>query len=589
MTSLSVRRLVGAAFSLLLLPVSVLGQAGRTCPDAAALTTGFSGPLADVRYLADDALEGREVGSPGARCAADYIAARFRELGLTPAGTGGTWFQSFPVRTGAVLGPGNALAISGRTYETGKEWVPFGFSATSTVSRPLIYAGSGLSSPGQPRDAFAHVDLTGKIAVVDWGDPDAVQGRSSQRTDPHFKATVAAGRHADALVVLLPDGMPLPSLAHEIRGSLSIPVVAVAGGAAAESVRQAARHGDEARLSAEVHPVTSEARNVVAELPGADPSLRAQHVVVGAHFDHLGRGGEESGSLAPDSHEIHNGADDNASGTAGLLDVAGRLTGRPRPARSVLFIAFTGEERGLWGSAQFVAHPTVDLSSVVAMLNLDMVGRMTDDAVTVFGTGTAEEWDHILTAENDSLTRPLDLSFNPEGYGSSDQTSFYAKGIPVLHFFTNTHADYHRPTDDWQKINAPGIDRVSDLAARIAERLAGAPGREPAELTPVQQERRSPGGGAESPTRSYGPYLGTIPDMTPRDFGLRITGVREGSPAEKAGLKAGDVIVEFDGREIADLYAYAYALREKKPGDEVTIVVERDGKKISLEAVLGSR
>jgi hypothetical protein len=588
MTPGRTRWLATAALLLLLAPAPLLAQDAATCPDRAALTAGFSQPLADVRYLADDALQGREVGSPGARCAAEYIAQRFRSLGLSPAGPDGSWFQAFPVRTGTELGPDNVLAISGRTYATGKEWIPFGFSATSTVRAALVYAGSGLSSPGQARDALAQVDLSGKIAVVDWGDPDAMAGGSSQRDDPHFKATVAAGRHAAALVVLLPDGMSLPSPAEEIRSALSIPVVAVAGGAAAESVRQAAQHDRNARVSVEVLPVTAQARNVVAQLPGADPSLSAQHVVVGAHFDHLGLGGEGSGSLAPDSHEIHNGADDNASGTAGLLDVAGRLAGGARPARSVLFIAFTGEERGLWGSARFVAHPTVELSSIVAMLNLDMIGRMTDDAVTVFGTGTAEEWDGILAAENDSMAHPLHLSFNPDGYGSSDQTSFYAQGIPVLHFFTNTHADYHRPTDDWWKINAEGLDEISNLAARITERLAGAAGTEPAELTPVQQQRPSARGDA-SPTRSYGPYLGTIPDMTPRDFGLRITGVREGSPAEKAGLRAGDVIVEFDGKEIPDLYAYAYALREKKPGDEVTIVVERDGQNVSLKAVLGSR
>jgi hypothetical protein len=287
---------------------------------------------------------------------------------------------------------------------------------------------------------------------------------------------------------------------------------------------------------------------------------------------------------------IYNGADDNASGTAAMLDIAGRLAAASPLDRSVLFIGFTGEERGLWGSGYFVAHPTIDLSSTVAMLNLDMVGRMVDNAVTVFGTGTAKEWNSILSEANATLERPLSLSFNPEGYGSSDQASFYAEGIPVLHFFTNTHSDYHRPTDDWQRINAPGIDRVAQLASRVTRRLAGSLGASAPTLTPVKQQRRSPGAAGQPVRgRTYGPYLGTIPDMTPQDFGVRITGVQPGSPAANAGLRAGDVIVEFDGHEIPDLYAYAYALRDKKPGDEVAIVVDRGGKRVPVKAVLGVR
>ncbi len=561
-----------------------------SCPRPDSVTSGFSEPLADVRYLADDALEGREVGSPGARCAADYIAGRLRELGLAPGGPGGSYFQTFTVREGTALGPGNRLSIAGRSYVLRRDWIPLGFTADTLLRRPLVYAGSGLSSPRGGADSFSRIDLTGKIAVVDWGDPNVVRGQPSQREDPHFKATVAADRHAAGLIVLLPEGMALPDPGGEIRHALPIPVVAVAGGAAAESVRQAARHKDDARLETSVHPIESGARNVLAVLRGTDPTLRRQYVVVGAHFDHLGWGGEGSGSLAPGAHEIHNGADDNASGIAGMLDIAARVASGQPLERSVLFIGFTGEERGLWGSGYFVAHPTIDLSSAIAMLNLDMVGRMTHDAVTVFGTGTAREWDGIVEEANESLEAPLSLSLNPEGYGASDQTSFYAEGIPVLHFFTNTHADYHRPTDDWQKINASGIDRVAELATRVTRRLAGAPGVPAQSLTLVKQPRRSPGA-TEQPVRgrTYGPYLGTIPDMTPRPFGVRITGVQPGSPAEKAGLRAGDVIVAFDGRETPDLYAYAYALRDKKPGDEVTIVVERDGERVTTKAVLAVR
>jgi hypothetical protein len=285
---------------------------------------------------------------------------------------------------------------------------------------------------------------------------------------------------------------------------------------------------------------------------------------------------------------VHNGADDNASGVAGLLDIAERLSEGPRPARSVLFISFTGEEKGLWGSAHFVSEPTIDLSKAIAMLNLDMVGRLVDNTVTVFGTGTAKEWEAIANAANADLDRPLKLAFSPDGYGPSDHASFTAAGIPVLFFFTNTHADYHRASDDWQKIDGDGIDRIARLATDVVHRLAGGGDVATVALTPIEQER-PPAPSAGESSRGYGPYFGSIPDMTPRDFGLRLTGVREGSPAAKAGLQAGDVVVEFDGKPIADIYAYTYALRAKKPGDVVKVVVERDGKRVTMTAVLEQR
>ena len=230
----------------------------------------------------------------------------------------------------------------------------------------------------------------------------------------------------------------------------------------------------------------------------------------------------------------------------------------------------------------------MDLGKAVAMINLDMIGRLQENTVTVYGTGTAQEWEAVANAANARLATPLKLAFSPDGYGPSDHASFTAVGIPVLHFFTNTHTDYHRPTDDWEKIDANGLERISEVVAGVTRTLAGTPGTVAMSLTRVRQERpAAPAAGDAS--RGYGPYFGTIPDMTPRDFGLRITGVREGSPAERAGLQAGDVIVEFDGKAVADIYAYTYALRDKKPGDAVKVVVERAGARLTFNAVLGER
>ena len=410
------------------------------CPDPASVVGELTGALAHVRYLADDRLEGRAVATRGERCAGDYIAARFRALGLEPAGENGTYFQSWIVNS----------------------------------------------------------------------------------EDPH-------------------------------------------GGAI---------HG--------------EARNVVALLPGSDPG-GAQALVIGAHYDHLGFGG--FGSLSPDATgSVHNGADDNASGTAVLLAAARALAAGPRLAQDVLFIAFTGEERGLWGSAHYVNAPLLPLDGTVAMLNLDMVGRVREGALTVLGTGTAEEWTTVLEDANARTAAPLDLRFNSDGFGASDHTSFYARGIPVLHFFSNTHPEYHRVEDDWELVNADGMERVADLVTAVVREVVPVSGL--AALTPVEGAGNPRGVSAAGETSSvasgFRVRLGTIPDYSRESGGMAITAVRAESPAAEAGLGGGDIIVKFGPHEIDTVYDYMDALSEFDPGDEVEVVVLRDGKRLSFTVVLAA-
>ena len=551
-------------------------------PMAAALPA-----VEHVRYLADDALEGREVGSGGERCTAAYLATRFAELGLRPGGSGGGWYQTFPVRAGSVAARPGTLSISGQALERGKAWTEYGFSGAGDANARLVYAGSGVTMPGQPEDEYARLDLSGAVAVVE----SAWPGVTGTRADAHYKATVLQGRGAVAVIVLLGENQALPVLEDENRPFVRIPVAAV-GGSAAEAVRAAARAGAPARLAAELHPRMVEGRNVAALLPGSDPQRANEVVVVGAHHDHLGWGGE--GSLAPNSRQIHNGADDNASGTTALILIAQRLLNGPRPARSVLFLGFGGEERGLLGSAHYVENPLQPIDRTVAMINLDMVGRLRDDALTIFGMATATEWEAMIRGVNQEQQRPLALSLLPDGFGPSDHSAFYGKGIPVLHFFTNTHADYHRPTDDWQQVNGEGIERVAALAADVASRLTGTTMRVASALTPiVTAPPHAVGGAPGDPTAAassgYGPYFGSIPDMTPQTFGVRLTGVRDDSPAAKAGLREGDVIVSFGGKDTPDLYAYTYALQERKPGDRVEVVVMRGGQRVTVAAVLTER
>lgn len=317
-------------------------------------------------------------------------------------------------------------------------------------------------------------------------------------------------------------------------------------------------------------------RNVVGVLPGRDPDLRNEIVIVGAHYDHLGPG--NFGSLDPDSTgRVHNGADDNASGTSALIHIARMLSASP-PGRTVVFIAFSGEEAGLLGSDYYIKNPIFPLARTYAMVNLDMVGRLRSDRLLIFGTATATEFDGILDSLN-AIAR-FDLKSSGDGWGRSDQSSFYGAGKPVLHLFTDLHEDYHRTTDDWEKVNVDGLERVADFTAAIVRTL----GNRRTELTFVNVPPPAPAAGA-----GYGAYLGTVPDMSENPGGVRLTGVRAGSPAEKAGLKGNDIIVRIGEMAVPDLQAMTNALREHQPGDVVEVRFLRDGVEQRVSVTLGAR
>lgn len=320
----------------------------------------------------------------------------------------------------------------------------------------------------------------------------------------------------------------------------------------------------------------AEVKNVIAVLEGEGPHAD-ETVIVGAHYDHLGHGGY--GSLAPWTTDIHNGADDNASGTASLLEIARQLAGREKkPARRIVFIAFTGEERGLLGSAFYTREPRFPLDKTVAMVNLDMVGRLTNDKLIVYGTGTAKEFDSLLDELNTQYK--FDLSRKPGGFGPSDHASFYAKQIPVLHLFTGTHSDYHRPSDDADKLNIEGMRRITGLSVDIVDRIANAPTR-PTYVESKRQETITMGGGGDRP------YFGSIPDYANEGEGLALTGVTKGGPADMGGLRGGDVIIQFGDSKISGIEDFDSALRKYKGGDKVKVKVKRGAETLELEVILG--
>jgi hypothetical protein len=326
-----------------------------------------------------------------------------------------------------------------------------------------------------------------------------------------------------------------------------------------------------------IERVETTVKNVIAVLEGEGPKAQ-ETIVVGAHYDHLGRG--ESGSLAAGSKEIHNGADDNGSGTAALVEVARRLAARDKKLpRRVVFIAFTGEERGLLGSGHYVHHPLVPIEKTVAMLNMDMVGRMKNDELVIYGTGTAKTFDGLIDSLNEG--HRFSIKREPGGFGPSDHSSFYARKIPVLHFFTGLHNDYHRPSDDTNKLNLPGIRRVSEMVAEAVVKIAET--ENPPEYQQAQRESLRPG---DQPAGDR-PYFGSIPNLAGgEEEGYAIQGVGNDSPAQKAGMQAGDVIIGLGDNKIGNLADFDSALRKYKAGDKVAVVVRRDGKEVKLDVVL---
>jgi hypothetical protein len=573
--------------------------------------------MAHVRALTAPEMEGRASGTPGGARAAAYIAEAFRRIGLQPLAPGGDYLQRFEVTTGVRLGARNRLALElptgSRSYEAGVAFQPFSFSEQGRVSGAVAFAGYGITAPELGYDDYAGLDARDKIVLVMTHEPQGTNAQGPFRRPEAFHYTevrhkvINAREHGARAIIIVTDPQhqaqgPEPFLGLRGAGSAPAGIVAVhASGEVAEAILSAAgtrlaelQQAIDAALQPRSFAVPDvvahlevdlvrekgQAANVVGLLPGRDPTLKDEAIVIGGHYDHLGRGGETS--LAPDRYgEIHPGADDNASGVAGVIALA-QAFARVGAPRSLVFIAFGGEELGLLGSTYYVNHPLWPLERTVAMLNLDAIGRLAHQRLYVLGVDTAAEFRALLqeVAGDSGLT----LQLSGDGFGPSDHTAFYAKGRPVLMFFTGPHADYHRPSDMPDKLNAEGLQAVVRLVFRTAAHLA----ERRAPLTFVRTRGEPP------PSRErgvgYGAYFGSIPDFSESPIpGVRLVGVRPDSPAEKAGLRAGDTIVAFAGVTIRTLEDLAFALRSKRPGDRVEVTYVRDGQAFQAQAVLETR
>lgn len=567
--------------------------------------------LADIQALTTPAMQGRGDGTKGLGRAASLLEHRYKQLKLRPAGTRG-YLQPFSVITGAKLKGRNRIETTQgahkETLKLNEEFVPFSFSSSGAETGPLVFAGYGATAEEFGYDDYAGLDVKDKIVLLLRYEPPGFAEKSGhQGLTQHAQIITKAinARNHGAKAVILVNGKigegeeDLLTRFGSVSGPENVGIVLVQvknsvadawlrrGGKTLADAQAAIDHptkpasfaltGD-LQIVVDVNIETTRAtvNNVLAYLPGKTDD----YVILGAHYDHLGYGNYDS--LAPSQiGKVHPGADDNASGTAGLLELARILSPmKGQFRRGILFASFAGEELGLLGSATWVKAPTLPLDHAVAMINMDMIGRVKNDKVYIGGVGTGSTFKGLL--EQVSANSGFKVEYSQGGYAASDHTSFVAKKIPVLFFFSGLHSDYHKPSDTWDKINANSAARLVDVVGRVGEELAED------EHTPqfqvVAEDKPTSGGGG-----GYGPYFGSIPDFGEVETGVRFSDVKPGSPAAKAGLQGGDILVQFGDKPIKNLYDFTDALRRSKVGDVVEVTVLRDGKPMKVPVKLEQR
>ncbi len=552
-------------------------------PAATKQETGADRVMSDIAWLADPAREGRGVGTQGLEQSGAYIEARMKTLGLT-----GVERQPFPVVTQLKREDSTKLAIAGRPLDH-HDYVVLGYSPPKVdLTADMVFAGYGIVAKDLGIDDYAKLDVKKKVVVVRRFVPAKIEKPEQQRRygDIRQKAFWARERGASALVVVddpepsdgkQPDEAKLPPLQPEGYTDAGLPVVVIKRAPGHEVIaRLQKKERVPAKITVALTPISSTAFNVWGRLVAepADGKKLPGTIVVGAHYDHLGKGGRYS--LSPHSEEAHVGADDNASGTAVLLEVARDLAQKKKELhRDVVFVAFSGEESGVLGSAHFVHEKSV--KDVYAMLNMDMVGRLRENRLQVLGAETAKEWDEIVKMACDAAK--VQCAPSGDGYGPSDQINFFSAGSPVLHFFTGTHSDYHKPSDTADKINAAGAAQTGKIVALVASMISQ-------KETPLAFKADAQGPAPRGDMRSFNASLGTIPDYGgpgPGKKGVLLSGVRSGGAAEKGGMRKGDILVRLGKSEIASVEDLMFVLNASKPGETVPAVVIRDGKEVKLE------
>ncbi len=572
--------------------------------------------MTDIKFLSSDKNEGRFPGTEADKNVEKYITDKFIKFGLKPAGENG-YTQNFEITTGMKMGENNKfkthISRQDNIYTSGKDFVPIAFSGKGVAAGSFAFVGYGISAPEANYDDYKDengnlLDLKGKILIMLRGTPptkDPHDSKFSKYDRLRFKTLYAResgaagimyingmdGMPDDKLVKLSFDnalqdaGIPIISCKREIAEN----ILGVNGRdikAEEEKIGTSEKQNSfvleqcTGEFSTEVFQEKAKTSNILGKIEGTDPILKNEVVVIGAHRDHLGYG--TYGSLYEgDVKLIHHGADDNASGTAGVLALANELTSSGyKPKRTIVFMLFGAEEAGLLGSSYFTKSALFSKMNVVSMINMDMIGRLADNKLVIYGTGTAPEFIPILDENNKKYA--FNTTYSADGYGPSDHSSFYSKDLPVLAFFTGLHSDYHKPSDTWDKINYEGELKILEMVEDVAKDVIDMPVKPTFTKVSISNKENQSLGGIKV-------YLGTIPDYSSSVEGLQLSGVKPGSPAEKGGLMANDIVIKFGKLDIKNIYDYTAALGEYKPGDEVEIIVKRGNDTVNLKVIMGSR
>ncbi len=600
---------------IFIFPISIWAQLQRT-PDITIPEL-----LEHVKYLSSDKLEGRKTGTAGAELAYKFIAEEFKSYGLLPAGNDNSYFQKFEFVSEIRLGLKNEFKISDLRDSSKKnrdkveliptlnqDYLPLGFSSDGEFSGEIVFAGYGIVSPENNYDDYKDVNVKDKAVIIVRGAPgnDSTKRVFEKYSSLRYKANKAEELGAKALIVVTSekqyDKDELMKLSYDrSTGRAGILVINITralfnkifansehtikkitdyidSSIVPYTIKQA---GIKIFLKVELNEVKSTGVNVLGMIQGNDAKYKHETLILGAHYDHIGYGGENSGSLKPDTFAIHPGADDNASGVSGLLELAQFfIFQRDSLKRSMLFIAFAGEEMGLLGSGYYVKNPTIPIESSIAMLNFDMIGGLRNKKLIIYGMGTSTIFDSLVKKHNEDAK--FDLKLNSDGYGPSDHSSFYSKQIPVMHFFTDLNEYYHRPYDTYDKLNYAGLHSVVQFVSSIALDLSTM--QEKPKYLVVETSRPQGFMG-----RNMRVYVGTIPDFGEQVDGMKISGVRAGSPAANAGLIAGDVIIKFGKVDVKNIYDYTYAIGEYKAGDVVDVIIRRNNELLTLKVTLEKR
>jgi hypothetical protein len=513
--------------------------------------------------LADPSMEGRASGTRGGEAAAAEIAQRLEAAGLRPGGDAGTFFQSFVLSSGMRVAPSSRLEMLGpaaRRLELHREWRPHGGSRSGEVSGDVVFVGYGITSADGRQDDYRDVDVRGRIALALDG------GSEPSRSATRLEKLIAARRAGAAALLIASETLPSAD-------ATAAPVDLVSGHLTREAAEAllatppAAR--GRARLVVALERDDRDAANVIGILPGTDPALADEAVVVGAHYDHVG---------VVDG-KVHHGADDNASGTAVVLGLARAFAAAGGAPRTLVFVLFGAEEIGLIGSRHYVRAPAVPLARTVGMVNLDMVGRFGGGGLSVTGVDSGRGLREVVVDAASHTGVSVTLGGTP--FSPSDHLRFYRAGTPVLFFHTGRHSDYHRPSDTADRIDADGMARVATVAGDVIARLALAPAAQYVRLTPPSRPSRTARPGAA--------FFGIVADPRGSGDGLRLADVMPGSAADRAGVREGDVIVRFAGEPVTGFEDIRRLIDRKRPGETVDVVFLRNGEDRTASTALDAR